>query len=89
MVQAVGEQPCQFEEVGWFLASDVFSAAECDEIVGHLEAAPIELPLGKPSDGPLSYRPMLHLASDQLRSVATDPRWAGIVLPVVGPSARL
>jgi hypothetical protein len=89
MVQVAAEQLRQFEEVGWFLAPDVFSAAECDEIVGHLEAAPFELPLGKPSDGQLSYRPMLHLASHALRSVATDPRWAGIVLPVVGPSARL
>jgi len=83
------EQLEQFEGLGWFLAPDVFTVAECDRIVGQLEAAPFELPLGAPADGQLSYRPMLHLASEELRSVATDQRWAGIVPPVVGPSARL
>jgi phytanoyl-CoA hydroxylase len=89
MTEITGEQLRQFEDVGWFLASDVFTVAECNEIVQCLEAAPFELPLGKPSDGQLSYRPMLHLASEALRAVATDRRWADIVLPIVGSSARL
>ena len=79
----------QFRDQGWFLAPDVFDAGECDEIVEHLESTPFELPLGAPEDGPMSYRPMLHLASEHLLHVATDRRWAGIVLPLVGPSARL
>lgn len=79
----------QFRSKGWFLAPDVFSPAECDEIIGHLEATPLELPLGRPEVGTMSYRPMMHIASEPLMRVATDPRWAPIVLPIVGPDARL
>ena len=79
----------QFRREGWFLAHDVFTAAECDEIVGHLEATPLELPLGRPEAGTMSYRPMMHLASEPLLRVATDARWAPVVLPIVGPDARL
>lgn len=79
----------RFEDVGWFLADAVFSAEQCDEIVEHLESTAFEVPLGSPADGPMSYRPMLHLGSEALLRVATDARWAPIVLPIVGPDARL
>jgi ectoine hydroxylase-related dioxygenase (phytanoyl-CoA dioxygenase family) len=35
------------------------------------------------------YRPMMHLADPFLQDVCADPRWAGIVLPLLGPDARL
>jgi len=79
----------QFERDGFFVVEDVFSHDECDEILRHLEATAFELALGEAEVGPLSYRPMVHLVSDELLRVATDPRWAPIVLPLVGPSARL
>jgi ectoine hydroxylase-related dioxygenase (phytanoyl-CoA dioxygenase family) len=86
---ATAAQLDRFRTDGWYIADAVFSAEECDEIVEHLEASPFELPLGDAADGTMSYRPMLHLASERLCAVATDRRWAPIVLPVVGPSARL
>ena len=79
-----------FHQHGWFIAPDVFDAAECDEIVAHVDRAAFELALGETDDGPLSYRPMMHLADDALAAVATDPRWAPIVLPLLGTGdARL
>jgi ectoine hydroxylase-related dioxygenase (phytanoyl-CoA dioxygenase family) len=37
----------------------------------------------------MSYRPMVHLDDPFLARAATDPRWAPVVLPLVGPDARL
>jgi phytanoyl-CoA hydroxylase len=68
----------------------LFDDTECDEIVRHVERAAFELALGEAADGPLSYRPMMHLGSPELTGVATDPRWAPIVLPLLGTgNARL
>jgi hypothetical protein len=79
-----------FREVGYFLAPDVFTAAECDAALEHIEQAAFELALGDPGDGPLSYRPMMHLTSSALTATATDARWAPIVLPLLGTGdARL
>ncbi|MGH9138224.1 MAG: phytanoyl-CoA dioxygenase family protein [Acidimicrobiales bacterium] len=79
-----------FRAEGWFVADGLFSPAECDDIVDHVEQAAFELTLGEPADGPLSYRPMMHLASPALTAVATDARWAPIVLPLLGTGdARL
>lgn len=75
---------------GYFIVDALFSAAECDAILVDVEAAAFELALGDSSDGPLSYRPMMHLASPALTAVATNPRWAPIVLPLLGTGdARL
>jgi phytanoyl-CoA hydroxylase len=79
-----------FTTDGFFVAPDVFTAAECDDITAHVEQAAFELALGETDDGPLSYRPMMHLASPALTAVAADPRWAPIVLPLLGTGdARL
>lgn len=79
-----------FAAAGYFLAPAVFSAAECDAILNDVEAAAFELALGEADDGPLSYRPMMHLASPALTSAATDRRWSDIVLPLLGTGdARL
>lgn len=79
-----------FETDGYFTVEALFSADECDEILSHVEDAAFELALGEADDGPLSYRPMMHLASPALTRVATDPRWAPVVLPLVGTGdARL
>jgi ectoine hydroxylase-related dioxygenase (phytanoyl-CoA dioxygenase family) len=79
-----------FREAGWYVVPSLFSEAECDDIVGHVEQAAFELALGAADDGPLSYRPMMHLASPELAAVATDARWAPIVLPLLGTGdARL
>ncbi len=79
-----------FRTDGFFVVPGLFSEAECDEIVGHVEQAAFELALGETSDGPLSYRPMMHLTSPELTAVATDKRWAPIVLPLLGTGdARL
>jgi hypothetical protein len=40
-----------FSRDGFFVAPDMFSASECDGIVGLVEAAPFEVALGDPSDG--------------------------------------
>ncbi len=80
----------RFRDDGYFVAADVFSAEECDAITAAVEAAAFELALGDTADGPLSYRPMMHLASPELTAVATDARWAPIVLPLLGTGdARL
>ncbi|HKY15365.1 MAG TPA: phytanoyl-CoA dioxygenase family protein, partial [Microthrixaceae bacterium] len=79
-----------FHEEGWYIVPDLFSPAECDEIVAHVEQAVFELALGEADDGPLSYRPMMHLVSPELTAVATDARWASIVMPLLGTGdARL
>jgi hypothetical protein len=79
-----------FRDDGWFVVPSLFSPDECDAIVDDVEQAAFELALGERDDGPLSYRPMMHLASPALAAVATDPRWAPIVLPLVGTGdARL
>lgn len=79
-----------FRSEGYFILDDLFDDDECDEIVGHVEAAAFALDLGERSDGPLTYRPMMHLGSPDLTAVATDPRWAPIVLPLIGTGdARL
>jgi len=79
-----------FADRGYFTIDGLFGAAECDHILDHVEQAAFELPLGDASDGPLSYRPMMHLASPELTAAATDPRWAPIVLPLLGTGdARL
>jgi ectoine hydroxylase-related dioxygenase (phytanoyl-CoA dioxygenase family) len=68
---------------GYFVAHDVFDADECDAIVEHVDAAAFDVALGDRNDGPLSYRPMLHLTSDPLLRVATDRRWADVVFPLL------
>lgn len=79
-----------FREDGYFTVPDLFSADECDHIVEHVERAAFELALGEADDGPLSYRPMMHLASPELTAVATDRRWGPVVLPLLGTGdARL
>lgn len=80
----------QFRSEGFFLVEDLFSPAECDQALSHVEQAAFELALGETADGPLSYRPMMHLASPELTALATDRRWAQIVLPLLGTGdARL
>ncbi len=78
-----------FEQDGFFVVEDVFTPAECDEILHHLEATSFELALGDEDAGPLSYRPLLHTVSPELHDVATDPRWAPIVMPLLGDDVRL
>lgn len=79
----------QFAEQGWAVVPGVFTDAECDEIVRHIEDVDFTLQLGRPDDGQMAYRPMMHLADPFLADVACDPRWADIVMPVIGPDARL
>src|SRR5215210_2615116 len=89
-MQTVEADLDRFREVGWFIAHDVFTAEECDAALQHIEQAAFELALGDQDDGPLSYRPMMHLTSPELTRVATDERWAPIVLPLLGTGdARL
>lgn len=79
-----------FRTDGFFVVPGVFSGPECDDIVAHVERAAFELALGEQSDGPLSYRPMMHLTSQALTRVATDRRWGPIVMPLLDtPDARL
>ena len=73
-----------FRDRGFVVVPDVFDAGECDGIASHIEDAAFELALGEATEGPLSYRPMMHLASPELTAVATDPRWAGITQPLLG-----
>lgn len=72
-----------FRSRGFVVVPDVFDDAECDAIAADIEAAAFELDLGDAADGPLKYRPMMHLASPALTAVATDPRWSGIVQPLL------
>ena len=89
IIETTADRQDRFERDGYFLVDDLFSADECDDILGHLERTTFELALGQAEDGPLSYRPMMHLASAELKAVATDPRWGPIVMPLLGPSVRL
>ena len=89
MITITGEDVEQFDRDGFFLVDELFTAEECDQILHQLERTAFELALGQTEDGPLSYRPMMHLSDDELCGVASDPRWAPIVLPLLGPSARL
>ena len=81
----------RFDEDGFAIVEGLFSSDECAEIVEEVERAQFELSLGEAADGPLVYRPMMHLVSESLQAVATDRRWEPIVLPLVGDSygARL
>lgn len=80
----------RFRSDGFFVVEDLFDEDECDRTLGHVESALFELALGDADDGTLSYRPMMHLLSPELTAVATDPRWASIVLPLLGTGdARL
>ena len=72
-----------FAELGYVLLHDVFSAEECQDVARHIEAAAFALDLGDRAVGTLTYRPMMHLASPDLTAVATDPRWSGIVRPLL------
>jgi hypothetical protein len=78
-----------FGETGWFVAPRVFAPDECDAIVAAVDRAAFDLSLGHADDGPLSYRPMLHLSSEPLLRVATDARWADVVFPLLGGDVRL
>jgi phytanoyl-CoA hydroxylase len=79
-----------FATDGFFIVDGLFDDHECADIVTHVEQAAFELNLGEASDGPLVYRPMMHLASPALTDVATDARWASVVLPLLGTGdARL
>lgn len=78
-----------FRRDGFTVVADLFTEEECERIADAIEAASFELALGEQADGPLSYRPMMHLASDELVAVATDPRWQAVVGPVIGGDARL
>ena len=82
-------QRAQYDSDGFTIVADVFSPCECDEIIEHHERAAFELDLGRPEDGQMKYRPMMHIADDFLAGVACDPRWAGLVLPIIGRDARL
>ncbi len=79
----------QFRRDGYTVVERLFTGTECDEIATRIEEASFELMLGEPSDGQLSYRPMLHLASPELQAVCCDARWAAVVLPLLGPDVRL
>ncbi|MGH9206026.1 MAG: phytanoyl-CoA dioxygenase family protein, partial [Acidimicrobiales bacterium] len=80
----------QFRSRGYFVAPGLFSPKECERALAHIEQAAFELALGNATEGPLSYRPMMHLGSPELTALATDARWAAIVLPLLGTGdARL
>jgi hypothetical protein len=83
------DQLAGFERDGYATVDDVFSPDECDEIVERHEHAAFALDLGRREDGQMTYRPMTHVTDDALAQVACDPRWAGVVLPIVGPDVRL
>jgi phytanoyl-CoA hydroxylase len=78
------EHLTSFDDNGYAIVKGLFSRAECAEIVAEVERAQFELNLGDEADGPLVYRPMMHLVSEPLQAVASDPRWEPIVMPLVG-----
>ena len=87
---ATDAEVAQFRTDGFFVVDDLFTPEECDDIVAHVERAAFELALGEQADGPLSYRPMMHLTSPELTAAATDRRWGPVVLPLLdAPDARL
>jgi hypothetical protein len=79
----------RFQAEGWFVVDGLFTSDECDAMAAGLEEMAFELALGRPEDGPLSYRPMLHTASPELQRWCSDRRWSDVVLPLLGGSARL
>jgi ectoine hydroxylase-related dioxygenase (phytanoyl-CoA dioxygenase family) len=79
----------QFRSEGYTVVHDLFTRAECEAIIERHDHAAFALDLGRPEDGQMTYRPMVHLADEVLAAVACDARWAQIVLPIVGPDARL
>jgi ectoine hydroxylase-related dioxygenase (phytanoyl-CoA dioxygenase family) len=81
-------QRASFADEGWCVVDDLFLPDECDAIVA-AAAHGFEMPVGDPGEGPLEYKPMLHLAVDELVRWASDPRWADLVLALVGGDARL
>jgi len=84
-----GERLEEFRNAGYFVVPRLFDDDECVDILGHVEQTAFEVTLGDLGDGPLSYRPMMHLASESLRRVATDPRWGPVVMPLLGGDVRL
>jgi hypothetical protein len=82
-------QVADYRSEGFTVVDDVFSSDECDVIIEHHERAAFELDLGRREDGQMKYRPMVHLTDPFLCEAACDARWAGIVVPLVGPDARL
>jgi hypothetical protein len=74
----------RFRTRGYVVVPDLFDEDECRRIADRIEQAAFELALGEATDGPLSYRPMMHLGDPALAAVATDPRWAGVVQPLLG-----
>ncbi|HUQ39970.1 MAG TPA: phytanoyl-CoA dioxygenase family protein [Acidimicrobiales bacterium] len=79
----------QFRDQGWFVVENLFSTDECARIIERIETIAFELQLGQADDGPLSYRPMMTLNDPELQAAAADRRWADVVLPLLGDSARL
>ena len=74
---------------GWTVVPSLFSDEEVAAMLERIEDAAFRLDLGRPEDGQMVYRPMMHVLDPELEAVATDPRWAGIVGPAIGPDARL
>jgi hypothetical protein len=79
----------QLERDGFTVVPDLFTPAECDVIVERVESAALRLDLGRPEDGQMAYRPMMHLADPELEAVCCDPRWRDVVVPAVGGDVRL
>jgi ectoine hydroxylase-related dioxygenase (phytanoyl-CoA dioxygenase family) len=78
----------QYAEHGWCVVEDLFDEATCDRVVD-LAAEGYRMDVGAAGAGPLDYRPMGSVTNRALADLATDPRWAPIVLALVGPDARL
>ena len=70
-------QRAQYASDGFTIVADVFSPYECDEIIEHHERAAFELDLGRPEDGQMKYRPMMHLADDVPRRCRLRPALGG------------
>jgi phytanoyl-CoA hydroxylase len=84
------ERQDRFRTEGWFVVEGLFDEAECDAVVDAIERCALDIPLGDPADGTMSYRPMMHAESAVLAAVATDRRWAPVILPLLGTGdARL
>jgi phytanoyl-CoA hydroxylase len=83
------EDATQFVDEGYCVVDALFTPDECDEIVEHIEKAMFELDLGTVEEGQMKYRPMMHLYDPFLERVCGDPRWAGVVAPLIGPDVRL
>lgn len=79
----------QYATEGYVVVPDLFTDDECRTIGDQVAEAAFELALGDADEGPLSYRPMMHLASPELTAWATDPRWEPVVVSLLGPDTRL